>query len=90
MKCEGKIAEQVVTNWQLVTISQLVKTWQLVTTLIPAALYRSTWSLKSTIFAWSHLATGHTWQLTFMRPESDHDLSPGEGFGSISLKTWEP
>ena len=29
--CEGKIAEQVVTNWQLVTIRSLVKIWKLVT-----------------------------------------------------------
>ena len=31
MKCEGNIAEQVVTNWQLVTIRNLVTIRQLVT-----------------------------------------------------------
>ena len=36
--------------------------------------------------SWSHLVTGN-WS---PKPKFDLDLSPREGFGSISLKVWEP
>ena len=87
--CELVTAWQLVTGWHLVTTWQLVTDWQLVTTLIPAALYRITLRLQGTLLAWSHLATGHTWQRVPGQVKLDHGRSPREGFGSISLTAWE-